>query len=204
MALIVSAAMAKVSKKTVDRRRIEVAIGSSVKVVGSLVLQSKLIAKAAQMVIDSLKSGGKILTCGHGGSAAEAMHMSEEFIGRFRKNRVSLPAIALSADPTALTCIGNDFGFDSIFSRQIEGLARPGDVLVVISSSGRAPSLKLALKAAKAKKARTICLLGKGGGPIKGMADCEIIVAGSQTERIQEAQLVIVHLILDAVEEAFS
>jgi D-sedoheptulose 7-phosphate isomerase len=130
--------------------------------------------------------------------------MSEELVGRFRGNRRSLPAVCLAADPAALTCIGNDFGFDRIFSRQIEGLGRAGDILVIFSTSGNAENLRLAVLAAKALKLKTVCLLGRDGGRVAGMGNLEIIVRATATERIQEAHQVILHLILDAVEQAFS
>jgi D-sedoheptulose 7-phosphate isomerase len=155
-------------------------------------------------VIDALKQGHKVLTAGNGGSAAEALHMSEEFVGRFRTNRRSLPAIALTADATALTCIGNDFGFDAIFSRQVEGLGQPGDVLVLFSTSGNAKNLQEAVVVARARGVKTIGLLGRDGGALKGQCDIELLAPGRVTERIQEVHQVVLHLILDAVEVAFS
>jgi D-sedoheptulose 7-phosphate isomerase len=111
--------------------------------------------------------------------------------------------VALPADGTAATCIGNDFGFDRIFSRQVEALGRRGDVLLLLSTSGRSPNLLPALEAAQRGGLRTVCLLGAGGGPLAGRADCDIVVESAATERVQEAHQVIVHLILEAVEEAF-
>jgi len=187
-------------KKT---RRLKKAIADSARTVESLAGQAEEIAAVCAAVIRALRAGGKVLTAGHGGSAAEALHMAEEFVGRFRANRVSLPAVALVADCTALTCIGNDFGFDRIFSRQVEGLGNKGDVLVLLSTSGNEPSLKHALEAAHAKGMKVVCLLGRDGGALAGLGDWEIIVKGTATERIQEAHLVLIHLILDAVEEAY-
>jgi D-sedoheptulose 7-phosphate isomerase len=154
-------------------------------------------------VIGALKGEGKILTAGNGGSAAEALHMSEELVGRFRTNRRALPSVSLVADPTALTCIGNDFGFDHVFARQVEGLGRKGDVLVLFSTSGRAANLALALEAAKKAGLTSVCILGRDGGALAGRGDFEVVVEGSATERIQEAHQVIVHLVLDAVEQHF-
>jgi D-sedoheptulose 7-phosphate isomerase len=182
----------------VDRR-----IQESARTVAALAEQGERIAAVCALVVRTLRSGGKVLTAGNGGSAAEAMHMAEELAGRFRGNRVSLPSVCLAADPTVLTCIGNDFGFDRIFSRQIEGLGRKKDMLVLFSTSGGAPNLRLALEAARAAQMKTVCLLGRGGGALAGLADHEILVEGQATERIQEAHLVVLHLILDAVEEAF-
>ncbi|MDD5704666.1 MAG: SIS domain-containing protein [Kiritimatiellae bacterium] len=158
---------------------------------------------AIALLVDTLKSGHQVLTAGNGGSAAEAMHMAEELVGRFRTNRRSLPAVALTADGTALTCIGNDFGFDSVFSRQIEGLGRAGDLLVLYSTSGRAANLTGALEAARARRMRALLILGRDGGSLAGQGDVEIIVAGAATEHIQEAHQVLLHILLEAVERAF-
>ena len=187
-----------------QRRRVEEGIGESVRTVESLLPQADRIAALSAAIVKALKRGAKILTAGNGGSAAEALHMSEELVGRFRGDRVSLPAVALVADSTALTCIGNDFGYDRVFSRQVEGLGRAGDVLVLLSTSGRAANLRLAMEAARARRMITVCLLGRDGGPLAGQADFEVIVAAHATERIQEAHQVIIHLILDAVESAFA
>ena len=171
--------------------------------VAALAGQVEKLVRIADCVVGSLRGGGKILTAGNGGSAAEALHMAEELVGRFRGNRVSLPAVCLAADPTALTCIGNDFGFDRIFSRPVEGLGRPGDVLVLFSTSGRGVNLRPALDAARARGLRTVALLGRDGGPLAGAAELELIVPGASTERIQEVHQLVVHLVLDAVEAAF-
>ena len=161
------------------------------------------LATAGAGIVEALKAGRKVLTAGTGGSAAEALHMSEELVGRFRANRVSLPGIALVADPTALTCIGNDYGFDFVFSRQIEGLGRAGDVLVLFSTSGSAANLSQALEAAHKKNMKTLCLLGRSGGHLAGKGTWEIIVPGTETARIQEAHQVILHILLEMVEKAF-
>lgn len=187
-----------------DVRRISEAIHESARMVQALDHSAADVAAICDLIIDSLKKGNKVLTAGNGGSAAEALHMSEEFVGRFRTNRRSLPAVALTADATALTCIGNDFGFDHIFSRQIEGLGKQGDVLVIFSTSGSAKNLQMAVTAAKAVGVKTVGLLGRDGGPLKGQCDRELIVPGKATERIQEVHQVVLHLILDAVEVAFS
>lgn len=179
------------------------AIRESASTVTSLLDQTAAIEQACIVVVRALRAGGKILTAGNGGSAAEALHMSEELVGRFRGNRCSLPAVSLVADCTTLTCIGNDFGFDAIFSRQVEGLGQPGDVLVLFSTSGNAENLVQALAAAAGRGLTTIALLGRDGGKLAGRADLEIVVPGSQTERIQEAHQVLLHLVLDAVERAY-
>jgi D-sedoheptulose 7-phosphate isomerase len=171
--------------------------------VGSLAEQAERIAAAARMLIETLRAGGQVLTAGNGGSAAEAMHMSEELVGRFRTNRRSLPGISLAADGTALTCIGNDFGYDEVFARQVEGLGRSGDLLVVFSTSGAAVNLRRAVAKARERKMRVLLLLGRDGGALAGTGDVEIIVRGQATERIQEAHQVLLHVLLDAVERAF-
>ena len=147
--------------------------------------------------------GNKVLTCGNGGSAADALHMAEEFIGRYRSNRRSLPAICLSADATALTCIGNDWGYDAVFSRQVEGLGKPGDVLVVFSGSGNSPNLLAAIAAAKKCGMITVSFLGKGGGKAKEISDYEITVPTNNTARAQEIHTWIMHVILEYIETVY-
>jgi D-sedoheptulose 7-phosphate isomerase len=129
--------------------------------------------------------------------------MAEELVGRYRGNRRSLPGVCLAADPTALTCIGNDFGYDEVFARQVEGLGQPGDVLVLFSTSGRAENLRRAAARARAGGLQVLCLLGRDGGALRGAGDLELVVAHADTARIQEAHQVILHLLLEAVEAAF-
>lgn len=151
----------------------------------------------------TLNTGHKLLTAGNGGSAADALHLAQELVGRFDKKRASLPAIALCADPTLLTCVGNDYGFDQIYSRQIEGLGRPGDALVIFSTSGKSPNVVAALRAAKARRLKTIAVLGKDGGTAKNLADHELIVPSDITARIQEVHTFVLHLWLTQVERAY-
>ena len=191
------------SGRQVDTERLRKALQESAETILALGEQADAIAEICAAVVGALRNGGKVLTAGNGGSAAEALHMAEELIGRFRSDRQSLPAVSLTADPTALTCIANDFGFDCVFSRQVEGLGRKGDVLVLFSTSGRAANLAAALAAAREREIMTVCLLGRDGGALAGKADYEIIVAGSSTERVQEAHQALVHLVLDSVEEAY-
>ncbi|MCK5850298.1 MAG: SIS domain-containing protein [Kiritimatiellae bacterium] len=178
-------------------------IEDSAKTVSSMLESVDKITDACNLLINTLKTGGTVFTAGNGGSAAEAMHMAEEIVGRFRNNRISLPSVSLVADSTVLTCIGNDFGFDKIFSRQIDGLGRDGDLLVIFSTSGNAQNLMLAMESARVRKMKTLCILGRDGGPLAGVADCEVIINHNATERIQEAHQVILHILLDAVENAF-
>ena len=168
-----------------------------------LLEQQTTFDQLADSAIAALKNGGKILACGNGGSAADALHLAEELIGRYRHNRVPLPGIALNADPTAITCIANDFGFDEIFSRQVEGLGKAGDMLVCFTTSGNSPNILRALDAAKKLDVRTVVFSGKSGGKSKGMADFEIIVSGTDTARIQEAHTLLMHALLERVEQAF-
>jgi D-sedoheptulose 7-phosphate isomerase len=164
--------------------------------------QAATVEQIASEICTGLLAGRTLLTCGNGGSAADALHLAEELIGRYRSNRRAYPAICLAADSAALTCIANDFGYDQVFARQVEGLARPGDLLVVFSTSGKSPGILAALGAARAKGARTIALLGKGGGPAKGMADLELVIANDESARIQEAHMQVVHYICEVVEQA--
>jgi D-sedoheptulose 7-phosphate isomerase len=156
--------------------------------------------RCAALIADTLQAGGKVLTAGNGGSAADALHLSEELVGRYKNNRRALPAIALAADATALTCIGNDFGFDQIFSRQVEALGAPGDVLVLFTSSGNSANLIVALEAATKKGLKTVAFLGRGGGKLKGLADVEWIVPSAIGARVQELHGWALHVILEVVE----
>lgn len=162
------------------------------------------VAAMAETIAGVLKSGHKVLTAGNGGSAADALHMAEELTGRYRANRRALPAIALAADGTALTCIGNDFGFEQVFSRQVEALGRPGDVLVVFTTSGNSPNIVAAHASARALGLRTLALLGRDGGILKGRSDIEWVVPHSQSARIQELHGWALHAILEVVEAEFA
>ncbi len=186
-----------------NNRWIKECIDASHKAIDSLEAQIDKVAIAAKLIVETFEKGCKLLTAGNGGSAAEAMHMSEEAVGRFRDNRISLPAIALVADGTALTCIGNDYGYDYVFSRQVEGLGKEGDLLVLFSTSGNAANLSNALEAAKAKGMKVLSILGKTGGKLAGKADVEIIIEGTDSGRIQEAQQLLMHILLDAVDQRF-
>jgi D-sedoheptulose 7-phosphate isomerase len=192
------------NKKNAELKIIVNNIHQSVDVVRSLLNEVPHIQKLARVFLTTIERGGKILTAGNGGSAAEALHMAEELVGRFKHNRIALPAIALVADCTAITCIGNDYGFDMIFSRQIEALGRKGDLLALFSTSGKALNLQQAAQTARKLGMKTVCFLGRDGGPLLKMADYAIVVTNLSTERIQEAHLVLIHLILDIIETKFS
>lgn len=168
-------------------------------------LQSGLLGRieeCAQTLIDALRRGGKILIMGNGGSAADAQHMAAELVGRFLLERKALPAIALSTDTSVLTSVGNDYGFDEIFRRQVEALAGHDDVVIGISTSGQSMNVKRGLLAARSRGCRTIGLLGHDGGRIAPLCDLAVIVPAEQTPQIQEAHLVVVHLLCALVEEA--
>ncbi|MFM9958580.1 MAG: SIS domain-containing protein [Phycisphaerales bacterium] len=171
-------------------------------VISSLKAQAETIAAICSTVRVCLRNGGQVLTCGNGGSAAEAMHLSEELIGRFRGDREPYAALCLNADPTALTCIANDYGFEQVFARQVRALAQEGDVLVAFSTSGNSPNILRAMREARARKAAVIGLLGKGGGAAAELCDLVLVVNSDETEHIQEAHQVLLHLMLEAVERS--
>ena len=157
-------------------------------------------SKSAISFSTALKNGNTIFWCGNGGSAAESSHLAVELIGRFKNNRRPLPSISLNSDTSAITCIANDFGYDEIFARQLEGLAKPGDVLVVLSTSGKSENILRALRKANALGVASIALLGKGGGPAADLAKHRIVVESSETARIQEIHLLIGHTFCEFAE----
>jgi D-sedoheptulose 7-phosphate isomerase len=159
------------------------------------------IAEATRICLGALKKGRKILVFGNGGSAADAQHFACELVGRFKRDRAALPAIALSANTSNLTAIANDHGFDMIFERQVEALAQRGDVCFAITTSGNSPNVLRALKAARTIRAATVCLSGKGGGKAKALCDLCITVPSDETPRIQEAHITIIHIICALIEE---
>ena len=158
------------------------------------------VQQAGQMAAQTLRSGGKILFCGNGGSAADAQHLATEYVVRYMRNRRAYPAIALTTDSSLLTATGNDFGFDHIFERQIEALGKAGDLLIIHSTSGNSPNVLLAADAARAKGIPVLALSAKDGGALKSRADVCIVVPTSRTDRAQEIHLCIQHAICDAIE----
>ncbi len=162
---------------------------------------SDVIAKAAEIIIASYQNGGKLLLCGNGGSAADAQHIAGELVGRFLKERKALSAIALTTDTSILTALANDYNVEKIFERQVEAHGKPGDVLLAISTSGNSSNVMRAVEAAKASNIKTLGLLGKGGGKMKGVCDIEVIVPSDNTRRIQEAHITIGHIICGLVEK---
>lgn len=159
-----------------------------------------VVASAAELIASTLRTGDKLLVCGNGGSAADAMHFATEFVSKFDQDRRPYPAICLNVCGGDLTAIGNDYAYEQVFSRQVNAYAKPGDALVVFTSSGRSRNILLALEAAKANGAKTIAFLGKGGGFTAGVADIEIMAPGTLTARIQEAQKLLLHTICEMVE----
>ncbi|HEX2582850.1 MAG TPA: SIS domain-containing protein [Chlamydiales bacterium] len=159
------------------------------------------IEKSAKLFADCFQQGNKLLICGNGGSLCDAMHFAEELAGFYREKRPALPAIALS-DPGFLTCVGNDVGYDQVFSRGVEAHGKAGDVFVVLTTSGNSKNLLPAVKTAKERGLKTVAFLGKTGGQLKGQADLEWIVSGFMwSDRIQEAHMTAIHIIIEQVEK---
>lgn len=158
------------------------------------------IDQAAQRVMECLANGNKVLVCGNGGSAADAQHFAAELIGKMARERRALPAMSLAVDPSTVTALGNDYGFDSVFARQVEGLGRAGDVLLVISTSGRSANILKALETARRGGLHTIALVGEGGEPSVDMCDVCIHVPSPNSQRVQELHTAILHLICAHVE----
>lgn len=173
--------------------------------VANLVLSQMegVIEQGCKMCVDTLKSGGKIFLFGNGGSAADAQHIAAELTGRYKSERESLPAIALTTDTSALTAIGNDYGYESVFSRQLAGLCRAGDLAIGISTSGNSQNVLKALETAKQRGVKTIGLSGRDGGRMNELCELNIIVPSSNTPKIQEMHITIGHIICQAIDDAF-
>lgn len=167
----------------------------------TLAESSAFVTGAAKALAECFEGGGKILFCGNGGSAADSQHIAAEFINRFEYDRAPLPAIALTTDTSVLTCVANDSAYENVFSRQIEALGRPGDVLVAISTSGRSPTVLKALEAARERGLVTVGLTGaKGREPMSPRCDLCLVVASSETARIQEVHEFVLHVVAGMVE----
>ena len=168
----------------------------------TLAVHEETLNAMADAVLNAFNSGGKLLTCGNGGSAAEAAHLAEEFTGRFYRERKSLPGLCLSIDGTLLTCIGNDYGFDEIFARQVSSLGQSGDILIAFTSSGNSENILRALRAAKEQGLVTGLFSGKTGGKCRGQADFEICVqsVNPSAMRIQECHQLLLHALCERVE----
>jgi D-sedoheptulose 7-phosphate isomerase len=159
------------------------------------------IAEAAQLVTETVRGGHKIYICGNGGSAADAQHFAGEMVGRYKLNgRAALPALALTTDTTVLTCVANDFSYEEVFSRQVEAFARPGDLVIGISTSGRSANVLKALQAARSGGSRSLALVGAKGGPIGEAADLALCMPSSDTARIQECHITVIHTICEIID----
>ena len=179
-------------------------VDGAVRAVASLARIRGDFERAADLVVGALRAGRKVLAAGNGGSAAEAMHLAEELSGRYHADRRALPGLALCADGTALTCIGNDFGFADVFARQVEAFGAEGDVLALFTTSGRSENLLRAARAARARGVRVLAFTGRGGGPLAPLADVLLDVPDADASaHVQEAHQVLLHALLEHVEAAF-
>ncbi len=180
---------------------IEKEIRESIEVKNELI-RSELskISQASVLLAECLKKGGKVFFFGNGGSAADSQHLAAELVGRFRKERRAMPAIALTTDTSILTAIGNDYGFETVFERQLEALAGPQDLAVGLSTSGNSANVLRGLSKAKSMGLKTIGLTGKGGGKVRGIADLTIMVPSDKTARIQESHILIGHALCEGVD----
>ena len=169
--------------------------------IDSIKSHEELIEKVAELCIESIKNGNKIIFCGNGGSAADSQHLAAEFMGRFLIDRNPLPALSLTVDTSALTAIGNDYGYEKIFERQLKGIGNTGDILFGLSTSGNSNNITNAMKEASAIGITNISMTGKGGGMMGELADYLIDVDSNETNHIQEAQIVLGHFICKLVEE---
>jgi D-sedoheptulose 7-phosphate isomerase len=158
-----------------------------------------LLEQFSQVLIKAYESKASVFICGNGGSHCDAMHFAEELTGRYQKDRRPLGALALG-DASHVTCVTNDYGFEHIFSRQLEALARKGDILIGLSTSGNSKNLIVAFEKAKALGISTVALLGKGGGPLKAVSDLSIVVPGKTSDRIQEIHMTILHTVIETIE----
>ena len=162
---------------------------------------ASLIKEVSELIVSSFRNGSKILLMGNGGSSSDASHIAGEFVGRFKNDRPPLPAIALNTDTAVITCIGNDYGYDHVFSRQVEAFARAGDVVMAISTSGNAPNVIAAIEAAKKMGIATIGLTGGSGGKLASLVDYAFVVPSKETPRIQEVHITLGHVICEVVED---
>ena len=178
----------------------ESTISKHLEVVRELGRQHDVIETIAEAMTASILGGGKILWCGNGGSAADCQHLAAEIVGRFRRERRGLPSIALTTDSSILTAVANDYGYQCVFSRQVEALAHPGDVLVGISTSGNSQNILMALEQGRSMGVTTIAFTGIGGGKIGQIADHTLAVTSNETARIQEAHILVGHMLCDWVE----
>ena len=182
---------------------LDASLAETVRTFQSLPTIRPAIERAGHLILATLQRGGKLLIAGNGGSAAEAAHFATELVGRYAKTRRSLPAIALSSDGSLLSCIGNDFGYDQVFARQVSGLAQKGDLLVVLTSSGNSANIIAALHEARTLGLESVAFLGRGGGKAKGLATVDLIMPGESGAAAQEAHLFLIHHFCEQIDEAF-
>lgn len=160
------------------------------------------VRRAGRLIVESMVGGGKLLACGNGGSAADAQHFVAELVGRMGPERQSLPAITLSVDPSAVTAIGNDYGYENVFARQVEGLGRSGDVLLAISTSGRSPNVLRAIRCAHSRGMRVVALVGRAGDALLDDCDVCVRIPSASTQRVQEIHMAVLHAICEQIDFA--
>jgi D-sedoheptulose 7-phosphate isomerase len=170
------------------------------RLIGSIDALLPTLADVSSRLIEVFTAGGRLYTFGNGGSAADAQHLAAELIGRYRRERRPLPAVALSVDPSVVSCIANDYAWEDVFARQVEALAGPGDIVAGFTTSGRSPNVVRGLAAARARGATTVLFSGGDGGTARQHADLALIVGSTTTARIQEAHLLLLHLLSDTVD----
>jgi phosphoheptose isomerase len=180
---------------------VEQRLQESVETISALIKQQQAIQSMADELVACLKSGNKLLICGNGGSAADSQHFAAELVGRLQRDRAPLPAMALSTDTSILTAIGNDYSYDEVFSKQVEALARPGDILIGISTSGRSGNVLKAVEAARRRQVKTFALAGKDGGPLAQAVDQAIVVPSRTSQHIQEGHIAIIHIWCEIIED---
>lgn len=180
---------------------LQINLDEQIKVLQSLNVLDPVVRSATSNCVQALQTGGKLMFCGNGGSAADSQHLAAELIGRFIKDRRPLAAIALSTDTSAITCISNDYSFDEIFARQVQGLGRPGDVMIAISTSGNSRNVIRAVEEARNINMSVIGLLGRDGGALRMLCDVPIVVPSQVTARIQESHILIGHTLCGMIEQ---
>ena len=179
---------------------LEQAIYSSIETLQSLKKIEPEIVRAAEMIEQCLRAGNKLLVCGNGGSASDAAHFATELVVRFAKDRRAYPAVCLTGDGGLLTAAANDYGFDEIFARQVAAFGLEGDVLIVLTTSGKSRNVQRALEEAKSRKLKTVAFLGRDGGSTIGLADVDLLVGSDSTARIQEAHKLLLHVLCETAE----
>ena len=181
---------------------LEAALARHAEAVAQVAAAGEAITALARRLRQVLEDGGRVFVCGNGGSAADAQHFASELVGRYLGDRGGYPAVALTTDSSALTAIGNDFGFERVFARQLEALAAPGDLLLAISTSGGSPNVLEAVRCAAQMGLHTAALTGGDGGRLAAMADTAIVIGVPETPRVQEAHILVLHLLCEAFEPA--